>query len=49
MMMLAVLGHQPYSEVINMTQRELDTLHDVVKEINEAKGGRGGNRRPRNP
>jgi phage FluMu protein gp41 len=44
-MTLAVLGHQPYSEVRRMSQRELDTLHAVVKEINEAKGGKSVRRR----
>jgi hypothetical protein len=44
-MTLAVLGHQPYSEVRRMSQRELDTLRDVVREINEAKGGRSVRRR----
>lgn len=44
-MTLAVLGHQPYSEVCQMDQRELDTLFSVVKEINDTRSG--GARRTR--
>lgn len=44
-MVLAVLGHQPYSEVRRMSQRELDTLKSVVEEINDAKGGKSVRRR----
>lgn len=42
MMTLAVLGHQPYSEVCQMNPKELDTLQSVIKEVNEVKGGRRG-------
>lgn len=39
-MTLAVLGHQPYREVAAMSQQELDTLHEVILDLNEAKGGK---------
>jgi hypothetical protein len=41
-MTLAVVSRQPYSEVRQMDQRELDTLDAVVREINKSKGGRRG-------
>ena len=44
-MALAVASGQPYSEVLQMDQRELDTLEAVVREANKAKGGGRGRRR----
>ena len=47
-MTLAVLGHQPYSEVAAMSWREQDTLYAVIKDVNEAEGGgKRGRRSPR--
>lgn len=42
-MTLAVLAHMPYREVLEMDDRELATLDDVVQAMNEQpkRGGKG--------